>query len=130
MTKINNLLPLGERGLQIYHNPRCRKSREGLAILENSGKEFEIVKYLEDVPSEKELAEIVQLLGIEPIQLVRKTEKIWKEEFKGKELSDSEIITAMVQNPKLIERPIVINKNKAVIGRPSENIVDLILTAK
>ena len=130
MTKINNLLPLGERGLQIYHNPRCRKSREGLAILENSGREFEIIKYLEEVPSEKELTEIVELLGISPIQLVRKTEKIWKEEYKGKELSDSDIITAMVQNPKLIERPIVINKNKAVIGRPPENILELLLMTK
>ena len=116
--------------IKIYHNPRCSKSREGLAILENSGKEFEIVKYLEDVPSEKELTEIIKLLKISPIQLVRKTEKIWKEEYKGKELSDSEIIKAMVQNPKLIERPIVINKNKAVIGRPSENISDLLLTDK
>jgi arsenate reductase len=126
MTKPNNLPPLGERGLLIYHNPRCRKSREGLAILENSGKEFEIVKYLVDVPLEKELAEIIKLLGIEPIQLVRKTEKIWKENYKGKELSDSEIIKAMVQNPKLIERPIIINRNKAVIGRPPENILELL----
>ncbi|MGY8911369.1 MAG: ArsC/Spx/MgsR family protein, partial [Flavobacteriales bacterium] len=90
----------------------------------------EIVKYLEEVPSEKELTEIVKLLGISPIQLVRKTEKIWKEEYKGKELSDSDIITAMVQNPKLIERPIVINKNKAVIGRPPENILELLLMTK
>jgi len=116
--------------IKIYHNPRCSKSREGLAILENSGKEFEIVKYLEDIPSEKELTEIITMLGISPIQLVRKTEKIWKEEYKGKELSDSDIIKAMVQNPKLIERPIVINKNKAVIGRPPENISNLLLTAK
>jgi arsenate reductase len=126
MNKSDNLLPLGERGLQIYHNPRCRKSREGLAILENSGKEFEIVKYLEDGPSEKELTEIIKLLGIEPIQLVRKTEKIWKDDYKGKELSELEIIKAMVQNPKLIERPIVINRNKAVIGRPPENILELL----
>jgi arsenate reductase len=126
MNKPNNLLPLGESGLQIYHNPRCKKSREGLAILENSGKEFEVVKYLEDVPSEKELEEIIKLLGISPIQLVRKKEKIWKDGYKGKELSDSEIIKAMVQNPKLIERPIVINRNKAVIGRPPENILELL----
>ena len=112
--------------IKIYHNPRCRKSREGLAILENSGKEFEIVKYLEAVPSEKELAEIIKMLGISPLQLVRKTEKIWKENYKGKELSDAEIIRAMIQNPKLIERPIVINKNKAIIGRPSENILSII----
>lgn len=113
--------------IKIYHNPLCRKSREGLAILENSGKEFEIVKYLEDVPTEVELSEIIKMLDISPIQLIRKTEKIWKEAYKGKELSDLEIIKAMVQNPKLIERPIVIKKNKAVIGRPPENISELLL---
>ncbi len=112
--------------IKIYHNPRCRKSREGLTILENSGKKFEIIKYLDAVPSEKELTVIIKILGISPIELVRKTEKIWKENYKGKELSDTEIITVMIQNPKLIERPIIINNNKAVIGRPSENISEII----
>ena len=112
--------------IKIYHNNRCSKSRCGLDILEKSGKEFEVVKYLEAVPSEKELTDIINLLGITPIQLVRKTEKIWKEKFKGKELSDEEIIKAMVENPKLIERPIVINNNKAVIGRPPEDILTII----
>ena len=112
--------------IKIYHNSRCSKSRQGVQVLEESGKEFQIVKYLEDVPSEKELTEIINLLGITPIQLVRKTEKIWKEEFKGKELSDVQIIKAMIENPKLIERPIVINNNKAVIGRPPENILSII----
>ena len=126
MTNIKNILPLGESGLKIYHNPRCSKSRKGLAILENSAKEFEVVKYLENIPTKKELTEIINLLGISPIQLVRKTEKIWKENYKGKELSDAEIITAMIANPKLIERPIIINNNKAVIGRPPENILEII----
>ena len=112
--------------IKIYHNPRCSKSRQGVQVLEESGKEFQIVKYLEDVPSEKELTEIINLLGITPIQLIRKTEKIWKEEFKGKELSDTQIIKAMIENPKLIERPIVINNNKAVIGRPPEDILSII----
>ncbi|WP_158838480.1 arsenate reductase (glutaredoxin) [Polaribacter sp. L3A8] len=112
--------------IKIYHNPRCSKSRQGLEVLENSKKEFEVVKYLEEIPSEKELTEIIKLLGITPIQLVRKTEKIWKEEFKGKELSDTDIIKAMIENPKLIERPIVINGNKAVIGRPTEAILTVI----
>ncbi|MFK8059486.1 MAG: arsenate reductase (glutaredoxin) [Polaribacter sp.] len=112
--------------IKIYHNPRCSKSRQGVELLENSKQEFEIVKYLENIPSEKELTEIINLLGISPIQLVRKTEKIWKENYKGKELSDKEIIIAMIQNPKLIERPIVINNKKAVIGRPPENIASII----
>ncbi|WP_298781535.1 arsenate reductase (glutaredoxin) [uncultured Polaribacter sp.] len=112
--------------IKIYHNPRCTKSRQGLSILENSGKEFEIVKYLDTIPTEKELTEIIKLLGISPIELVRKNEKVWKENYKGKELTDSEIIKAMIENPKLIERPIIINNNKAVIGRPTEKINTII----
>lgn len=112
--------------IKIYHNPRCSKSRQGVEALEKSGKEFEIIKYLEAVPSEKELTNIIKLLGISPIELVRKTEAIWKDNYKGKELTDKELITAMTQNPKLIERPIIINKNKAVIGRPLENIFKII----
>ncbi|EDP96271.1 arsenate reductase (glutaredoxin) [Kordia algicida OT-1] len=112
--------------LKIYHNPRCRKSREGLAILEASGKDFEIVKYLDEPLSVASLTEIINLLKISPIDLVRKNEKIWKENFKGKTLSDSEIIKAMVENPKLIERPIVIHNQKAVIGRPPENITSIL----
>ena len=112
--------------IKIYHNPRCSKSRQGVQVLENSGKEFQILKYLENVPSKKELKSIINLLDITPIQLVRITEKIWKEEFKGKELTDIEIIKAMIANPKLIERPIVINNKKAVIGRPPENILSII----
>lgn len=112
--------------IKIYHNPRCTKSREGLEILEKSGKDFEIVKYLEEVPSKKELQEIIKLLGIKPEQLIRKNETIWKEKFKGKTLSDEKLIDAMVSNPKLIERPIVINGKKATIGRPPQNILDII----
>ena len=112
--------------IKIYHNSRCSKSRQGVQVLEKSGKEFQIIKYLENIPSEKELISIIKLLGITPIQLVRKTEKIWKEEFKGKELTDIEIIRAMIENPKLIERPIVVNNKKAIIGRPSENILSII----
>jgi arsenate reductase len=112
--------------IKIYHNPRCRKSREGLSVLENSGKEFEIVKYLDKVPSEEALIEIINLLSISPMQLVRKTEKIWKENYKGTNISDANIIKAMIENPKLIERPIVTNKEKAVIGRSSENINTII----
>ena len=112
--------------IKIYHNNRCSKSRNGLQIVEQSGKPFEVVKYLEDVPSGKELKAIIKLLGIKPIDLVRKNEAIWKADYKGKDLSDAEIIKAMVENPKLIERPIVINGNKAVIGRPPETILDII----
>ncbi len=112
--------------IKIYHNPRCRKSREGLAIIEDSGKDFEIIKYLEDIPTEKELQEIIELLGIAPIDLVRKNEQIWKDNYKGQSLSDKAIIEAMVTYPKLIERPIVVNGGKALIGRPPEKFLDII----
>ncbi|MEQ8217721.1 MAG: arsenate reductase (glutaredoxin) [Arenibacter sp.] len=108
--------------IKIYHNPRCGKSREGLAILENSGNDFEIVKYLENVPTKKELEAIVKILGITPMELVRTNEAIWKEKFKGKSLTDDEVIAAMIAFPKLIERPIVIKDNKGVVGRPPEKI--------
>lgn len=108
--------------IKIYHNPRCSKSRQGLAILEDSGVTFEVVKYLDTPLNEEELTTIINTLGIAPLALVRKNEKIWKEEFKGKELSDTQVIQAMVANPKLIERPIVVHDNKAVIGRPPEDI--------
>lgn len=112
--------------ITIYHNPRCSKSREGLALLEQSGKKIEVIKYLEDLISEKELKTIISKLGIKPIDLIRKNEAIWKSDYKGKELSDEQIIKAMINNPKLIERPIIVNGNKAVIGRPKELILDIV----
>ena len=112
--------------ITILHNPRCTKSREGLSLLENSGKDFEVIKYLDEPISEDALKNIISLLDIKPIELVRKNEAIWKSDFKGKTLSDAQIIKAMVMHPKLIERPIVINGNKAAIGRPSQNILDII----
>ena len=111
---------------KIYHNPRCSKSRQGLAILEESGQPFEIVKYLDDTLSAEALTEIINLLNIKPIDLVRKNEAIWKSDFKGKDLTNVEIINAMVKHPKLIERPIVINGKQAVIGRPPTLILDII----
>lgn len=112
--------------IKIYHNPRCRKSRESLNLLEKSGQEFETIKYLENTPDKKTLISIIKCLGISPINLVRKNEKVWKEHYKNKTMNDNEIIEAMVQNPILIERPIIIKNNKAVIGRPAENIQQLL----
>jgi arsenate reductase (glutaredoxin) len=112
--------------IKIYHNNRCSKSRKGVQLLEESGKEFNIIKYLENIPTQEELTNIISILNISPIDLVRKNEKDWKENFKGKELNDMEIIAAMVEFPKLIERPIVINNDKAVIGRPTELIESII----
>ena len=112
--------------MKIFHNPRCSKSRQGLAILNDAKVDFEIVEYLKTPPSEKEIKDILSKLNMEPIDLVRKNEAIWKENYKGKDLSNEQIIKAMAENPKLIERPIVIKGDKAVLGRPPEKISSLI----
>jgi arsenate reductase len=112
--------------IQIFHNNRCTKSRECLAFLEKSGQEFEIIKYLEKVPTVEELNTIIRKLNIKPIELVRQKEKIWMEHYQGKTLTDTEVIQALVSNPILIERPIVINGKKAVIARPIEKMYDII----
>ncbi len=112
--------------IKIYHNPRCSKSRLGVAHLEEKNVEFEVVKYLEQNVTIEELSQLITKLGFTPIQLVRKTEAIWKSDYKGKELTDAQVIEAMVKNPKLIERPIIVNGNKAVVARPTE-LIDTIL---
>ena len=110
----------------IYHNPRCSKSREALQLLEESGETIEVVKYLENPPTRQELRQLIELLGIRPIELVRVQEDEWKQNFKGKELTDDEIIDAMVEFPKLIERPIAIKGTHAVIGRPPSKVLDIL----
>lgn len=112
--------------MKIYHNPRCRKSREGLAILQEAHLEPEIIDYIKNPISFGELTDILRKLDIPAIDLVRKNEAVWKEKFKNKELSEKEIIEAMVSYPKLIERPIVVHQDTAVIGRPPEKIKELI----
>ncbi|MCB0464805.1 MAG: arsenate reductase (glutaredoxin) [Aequorivita sp.] len=110
----------------LYHNPRCSKSREALHLLEKEGETIEIVRYLENPPSHQELKQVIELLGIKPIELIRTKEAEWKENYKGKKLSDDQIIDAMIQNPKLIERPIAIKGTHAVIGRPPEKVLDIL----
>lgn len=112
--------------MKIYHNPRCRKSREGLQIIQEAGVEIEIIKYLEQVPSKNELKEILKKLNIPAEKLLRKGESIFKENYKGQHLSNEEWINVMIKHPQLIERPIVINGDKAVIGRPPKNIETLL----
>lgn len=98
----------------------------GLKLLEASGKEFEVIHYLENTPTFETLKNIIGLLGIRPMELIRKNEPVWKSTYKNKSLTDTELIQIMVENPKLMERPIVINGNKAVIGRPSEKIQEIL----
>ena len=112
--------------ITVYHNPRCKKSREGLELVKNSGKDYQVREYLKQPLSEEELANILEKLNFYPMQLIRSNEKIWKENYKNKDLSDKELISVMVENPKLIERPIVEKSNTAVVGRPSSNIEDIL----
>lgn len=110
----------------IYHNPRCSKSRETLEILETKKADYKVIKYLDLPLSEEKLAKIIALLKIKPIELIRKNETIWKENFKQLDFTDDELIKVMAKYPKLIERPIVINGNKATIGRPPKKILDIL----
>ena len=108
--------------MKIYHNPRCRKSREGVQYLTDKGVEFKIIEYLKDNLSKETVQILLNKLNITALELIRKNEKIWKENFKDKKLSEKELIEVLHKEPKLIERPIIENENLAVIGRPKENI--------
>lgn len=112
--------------MEIYHNPRCKKSRDTLKIIEDSGKKVLIKKYLENTPSKEELKGILNKLNITAENLLRKNEIIFKENFKGKNLSEDEWIEVMIKYPKLIERPIVVQGNRAIIGRPPINVKELL----
>ena len=112
--------------IKIWHNPRCSKSRASLQLLEEKGIEAEVVKYLENVPTKEELSELLKMLNISARELMRTKEDIYKELNLKDESSEEALMEAMLANPKLIERPIVMRGNKAVIGRPIENVIELI----
>ena len=112
--------------IKIWHNPRCSKSRDSFKLLEEKGIDAEVVKYLEDVPTKEELTELLGMLDMTARELMRTKEDVYKELNLKDETSEEVLIEAMVANPKLIERPIVIRGNKAVIGRPIEKVVELI----
>ena len=112
--------------MKIYHNPRCSKCRQTLALLQENGVEPHVVLYLDNIMTASELRGLLAKLDISPMQLVRKGEAVWKQKFKDKELSDDQVIEAMIANPKLIERPIVVKDQSAVLGRPPENVLELI----
>lgn len=112
--------------ITIYHNSRCSKSRDGVCYLEQEKAEFEIINYLEKPPKKRELESLLKKLKITPIELIRKKEPIWIAEYKSIKLTDEEIIQAMIKHPILIERPIIVNGNKAVIARPTEKISEIL----
>jgi len=112
--------------VKIWHNPRCSKSRNAVTLLEEQGVEAEVVKYLDTPPSKDEIVEVLKMLGISARELMRTKEEVYKE-LGLKDVTDEEtLIEAMVANPKLIERPIVVKDGKAAIGRPIENIIELL----
>lgn len=111
----------------ILHNPRCSKSRQTLALLQENGVEPNVIKYLETPPSEQQLKVIIQNLGVAPRDIMRKKEAEYKEcGLDNTDLSDEQMIGLMVKNPKVIERPIVFNDKVAAVGRPPENVLELI----
>jgi arsenate reductase (glutaredoxin) len=111
--------------LRIYHNPSCKKSRAGLQWLQESGKPFEVVEYLKNPLTEKELEKLLVKLNIKPIEVVRTQEDYYRQNLKGKRFEDHEWIKIILQNPKLLRRPIVESDYKAVFGDPPENINSL-----
>ena len=115
-----------DKSFTIYHNPRCSKSRTTLALLQQHGIEPVVIDYLKDAPGKSDLTSIIRKLGLQPEQIVRKGEQTYKSQFAGKTLNDDQWLDALVENPILIERPIVVSGNRAVIGRPPENVLDLI----
>lgn len=113
--------------LTIYHNPRCSKSRQTLELIRGSGIEPNIVLYLEDTPSVSDLKDALDKLELNPVEILRKGEVEYKEHVAGKSgYSDDDLINLMVRFPRMIERPIVISKDKAIIGRPPENVLQII----
>ena len=113
--------------VKIFHNPRCSKSRKTMQLIESNGINPEVVEYLKQPPSFRELSELLDQLGLEPRELMRTHEKPYKEKgLDDAQLSRDELITAMVEHPILIERPIVIHNGKAVIGRPPEKVLELL----
>jgi len=112
--------------MKIYHNPRCRKSRETLELLQSKGHEPEIVLYLENPLTQKQLTSILAMLKLPAHKLVRKTEPIFKEKYKGKELTEAQWIKAMIAHPKLMQRPILVKGKKAALGRPPEQVLEIL----
>ncbi len=106
----------------IYHNPRCKKSRAGLQYIQERTKDFEVVEYLKNPISEELFKNLLMKLNLRPQDMVRTQEAIYKSDFKGKNFTDDEWVTIMIENPKLIKRPIVVRGNKAVWGDPADNL--------
>ncbi len=111
--------------MKIYHNPRCSKSRQVLSLVKEKTSNFKIIEYIKQPLTFKEIQNLLKKLNMNPIEIIRKNEKIWKDNYQNKTMNNNDLINAMKNYPKLIERPIVEGKKTAVIGRPPENILSL-----
>lgn len=112
--------------IKIYHNPRCTKSRQALQLLDEKGVEYEVVKYMDEPLTPNEMKNVLRHLGMPAAELIRRNEQIWKDEFRDKEMEEEELILAMIEYPKLMERPIVDNGDRAVVGRPTEKVLEVL----
>lgn len=112
--------------IKIYHNVRCSKSREACSIIADKGIKAEIVEYLKTPPTQKEIKELLSLLKLKAEDIVRKGEELYKSNYKGKTFTEAQWIKILAENPVLIERPIVVNGRKAVIGRPPEKVLEIL----
>jgi arsenate reductase len=112
--------------ISIYHNNRCSKSRDSLALLTQQNNEIKVIDYLKNPPTEKQIKTLLKKLKMKPLELLRKSENLYKDNYKEINLSDDEWIELMANNPILIERPIIVNGNKAVIGRPPEKVFEIL----
>jgi len=112
--------------MEFFHNPRCRKSRETLQLLHSKGLQPEIVEYLDQVPTPKEIRNLLGKLGLKAEDLVRKNEALYRSKFKDKDYSEAEWVTILSDNPRLIERPILVKDNRAALGRPPENVLRIL----
>ena len=110
----------------IYHNPRCRISREALKLIKEKNKNFTVIKYLDDNFDEKSLNKVLEIISKKPSDILRKNEEIWKKQFSNKNLGEDQILAILIKNPKLIERPIVTFGKNGIVARPIEKLIDFL----
>jgi arsenate reductase len=112
--------------IKIYHNPRCSKSREAVQFLQDKNVEHEVINYIENPLTADELSDMLEILGMDPFELIRTNEQVWKTEFSELEMDDDEYVLLMIEYPQLMQRPIVVNEDQAVVARPAEKILEVL----
>jgi arsenate reductase len=115
-----------KKKVTVYFNPKCSKCREAVGLLEENNCEIELVEYLKDVPTKKELKDLLAKLGLKPFDIIRTKEELFQKKFLNKKFTDAEWLQIIIENPILLERPIVVDGYKAIIGRPPEKVIELV----